>query len=454
MTRTILHIVIGILLIGYSYGQNYIMTNGATITTCSGTFLDPGGTSNYQGVSSAQTTTYTICNPTPGDPMYIQFNSFNLYYNNCIWGSATDRLRIYSGTSISGTLLGTFSQTTIPGLITVYTCVTFQFTREPGGGWLCSTNNGAPGWSATLSCTPPGCTTASPFCSDQNYNFPNGTGTSAPSGVNYGCLYSQPNPVWYYMQIGNSGSIQLGLSQTTGAGGTGSLIDVDFAMWGPFTSVAQGCDLIFETYLAPLQCSFSPAGTETVGLGYSGGVSPGSSIPANAVTGQFYILLLTNYSNQSGYINLSQTNGTGSTDCTIVPLGLDMLNLKVAQIGGRNRINWSLLANAAISYFEVQRSTDGEHWREVGTIPNSQMNLQEETFEYWDSNFEPTVNYYRIKKVMVGGHSEYSTVVMVNNELNSVKWIKVVNSLGQEVDPSFEGIKIYIYEDGSTLKSY
>ncbi|MEC7863432.1 MAG: gliding motility-associated C-terminal domain-containing protein, partial [Bacteroidota bacterium] len=52
-------------------------------------------------------------------------------------------------------------------------------------------------------------------------------------------------------------------------------------------------------------CSYSPNPTETCNI-------------TNAVTGQFYILLITNYSNQVCNIDFSQTGGNGTTDCCIL----------------------------------------------------------------------------------------------------------------------------------------
>lgn len=161
------------------------------------------------------------------------------------------------------------------------------------------------------------CDTANPFCSSNTYNFPNATSGTAPSGPNYGCLGSVPKPIWYYMEIGTSGTINISIQQTTGPNGTGGQIDVDFAMWGPFTSLSAGCAAITAGQ-APLQCSFSASYSETIGLGMSGGTGSGASTPASAVAGQFYIVLLTNYSGSAGYISFNQTGGSGSADCAIV----------------------------------------------------------------------------------------------------------------------------------------
>jgi gliding motility-associated-like protein len=148
------------------------------------------------------------------------------------------------------------------------------------------------------------CATAAPFCTGTTYNFDNNINTSAQSGPNYGCLLSQPNPSWYFLQIATSGNIDIGISQTTGANGTGTGIDVDFIMYGPFSSVAAGCSSGL-TAGNTVDCSYSAAPTETANI-------------TGAVVGQFYLLLLTNYSNQSGYIEFSQIGGSGATNCAIV----------------------------------------------------------------------------------------------------------------------------------------
>ncbi|MBI3519967.1 MAG: hypothetical protein HY062_11495, partial [Bacteroidetes bacterium] len=87
------------------------------------------------------------------------------------------------------------------------------------------------------------------------------------------------------------------------ANGTGSGIDVDFICYGPFSSPTGGCGSL--TAGNTVDCSYSTSASEVC------------TIPS-AVAGQYYILLLTNYSNTSGYISFSQTGGTGSTDCSIL----------------------------------------------------------------------------------------------------------------------------------------
>jgi len=144
------------------------------------------------------------------------------------------------------------------------------------------------------------CNQANPFCTGTNYSFPNSTNVNDLGMVD--CLFSTPNPVWYFMEIDQNGPMTLSISQVD-AFGFG--IDVDFALWGPYPSLAAGCGGGTFPVGAPIDCSYSPNPTET------------ATIP-NAQVGQFYILLLTNYSNDPGTISFSQTGGTGSADCSFV----------------------------------------------------------------------------------------------------------------------------------------
>lgn len=168
-------------------------------------------------------------------------------------------------------------------------------------------------------CPPPFCTEADPFCSDEDLEFPNMTNTGqAPDGPDYACFGSQPNPVWYYLRVGQPGAIEILLEQHDA---NGVLRDVDFVMWGPFDSLIEGCGEVMGG-VEPVQFSYSASGTETIGIGTQGGgvlgACNGTSTPPMGQVGDIYIVMITNYSNATGTITLTQTGGDGSTDCSIV----------------------------------------------------------------------------------------------------------------------------------------
>jgi gliding motility-associated-like protein len=177
------------------------------------------------------------------------------------------------------------------------------------------------------------CQNAAPFCTGTTYNFPAGVNAgSAQNGPYYDCLFTQPNPVWYYMQVAQSGPINIVMQ------GSGNF-DIDFCCWGPFNSLNGACNNLTANNV--VDCSYSTSSTETC-------------VIPNAVAGQFYILLITNFSNQPQNIIFSQGNanqpGAGATNCSILcsmtVTGTSSLcagqTATLSAIGGSNvvSINW------------------------------------------------------------------------------------------------------------------
>ncbi len=143
------------------------------------------------------------------------------------------------------------------------------------------------------------CADSDPFCTGTTYIFPAGVNTgSAEPGANYGCLSTQPNPAWYHMKILEPGSISIQMFSTP-------LRDIDFILWGPFIDPVTPC-VAGLTANKIVSCSYSPNPIET------------ANIP-NGQVGEYYILLITNFSNQPCNITFEKIGGTGETDCTIIP---------------------------------------------------------------------------------------------------------------------------------------
>lgn len=57
------------------------------------------------------------------------------------------------------------------------------------------------------------CLTVAHFCTSSGTTFPVSTSTTVAVGLDYGCLGTQPNPAWYYMNITTSGDITTSVSE-------------------------------------------------------------------------------------------------------------------------------------------------------------------------------------------------------------------------------------------------
>ncbi|QHT66267.1 hypothetical protein GXP67_06145 [Rhodocytophaga rosea] len=138
-----------------------LMSNGS-FTVCSSVFLDAGGTGNYE---NNQSLTMTLTPATAVKMLSVSFSSFSTesYY---------DELRIYDGSTTSAYLIGTYSGTTLPPIITASNA-TGQLTFQFYSGY----NTTYEGWQASISCVdpvPPVLSSSSPLKNSTNvYRYNN-----------------------------------------------------------------------------------------------------------------------------------------------------------------------------------------------------------------------------------------------------------------------------------------
>lgn len=143
------------------------------------------------------------------------------------------------------------------------------------------------------------CSGSDPFCTGDIYTFPAGVDSdTAEPGPDYGCLGSQPNPAWYHMRILNPGDIEITMSSEPA-------YDIDFIAWGPYDDPVDPCPNQL-TADKIVDCSYAIYATEVC------------YIP-NGQVGEYYILMITNFSNNPCEITFQKTAGTGETDCSILP---------------------------------------------------------------------------------------------------------------------------------------
>ncbi len=146
------------------------------------------------------------------------------------------------------------------------------------------------------------CSQPEEFCPSSNgddVTFPAGVNNgNAEPGNNYGCLGSTQNPAWYYIQIGQPGSIVINLTNSNNE-------DIDFALWGPFSDL-NVANATCGSLPSPTDCSYDILASEIV------------EIP-DSEPGQIYILLITNFSNQPTDI-FGEAQGDGVPACCTTPI--------------------------------------------------------------------------------------------------------------------------------------
>ena len=152
------------------------------------------------------------------------------------------------------------------------------------------------------------CETALPFTANGAFSFSAGVNSSSPCGDVYNascsdpykcsgtpgqssnCLSTAPNPAFYYIRITSPGDLNIYLESTPS-------VDIDFDCWGPFDDITTACSQLSCSNI--VDCSYSSSHIENCHIN-------------NAQTGEYYILLITNYSNRPCEISFENT-GTGSS---------------------------------------------------------------------------------------------------------------------------------------------
>ncbi len=141
-------------------------------------------------------------------------------------------------------------------------------------------------------------------------------------------------------------------------------LDVDYVCWGPFNDIPNCSSMLYDY---PVGNTAIP--NNAIGCSYSGSPTETISIP-NALAGEFYVILTTNFSGQPGTIILTQTNsaspGAGSTICDYA-----VVNDPPDDVAFQSNANFSV-STLNVNTYRWQMSLDGLNWTNLydgGTNP-------------------------------------------------------------------------------------
>ncbi|TAG94433.1 MAG: T9SS C-terminal target domain-containing protein, partial [Bacteroidetes bacterium] len=231
------------------------------------------------------------------------------------------------------------------------------------------------------------CNRMNPICTSNTITFQAQTGGTSEAGNNYGCLATQPNPTWFYLQIGTSGSLNFTVSASA---------DVDYALWGPYTTLPLA-KAACGTLPNPIACSYSTAKIENINI-------------ASGTTGQVYVLLVTNFANRLQIINLFQTGGTGTSDCAIV-LGENLSDFYGNNQNTQNTIHWEVNPNQQnVKFFEILKSKDINSFVSVGNVDFS---AEKSKYNFVDKQADCGTNYYQLKFIHHNNTTSTSPIIYV-----------------------------------------
>ena len=171
------------------------------------------------------------------------------------------------------------------------------------------------------------CIDSDPFCTSETIQFEASSSTTQAEYIpDKGCLGMTYNPSWFHMRIRTPGQFIIHM-EGRDPNNPNTKRDIDYCIWGPFTHPTTPCTSQLTTSKI-IDCSYSGSYSENAYLGYPGNQNSHGSYGGHGTInyhvpeeGEYYILLITNFSCDPCIISFTKTagSGPGETDCDIVP---------------------------------------------------------------------------------------------------------------------------------------
>lgn len=131
----------------------------------------------------------------------------------------------------------------------------------------------------------------------------------------------------------------------------------------------------------------------------------------------------------------------------IKPIALSSNNISIDGYNKecKNTIIWT--DDYESNYYSIDKSTDGANWNHIGDI-NSNASHE---YSFNDYEFTEVINYYLVKRYDINGEFNIIGTIAIDNSDKKKYILKVYDLTGREVDLNFDGVKVILYSDGSTI---
>jgi Lamin Tail Domain/Secretion system C-terminal sorting domain len=100
--------------------------------------------------------------------------------------------------------------------------------------------------------------------------------------------------------------------------------------------------------------------------------------------------------------------------CTIIVVPVELVSITAKQKGNRNAVAWQTASELNNNYFDIQRSTDGATFQNIGQVKGAGNSVALNNYEFMDETPIIGTNYYRLQQVDVNGKTTTSKTVAVN----------------------------------------
>ena len=122
-------------------------------------------------------------------------------------------------------------------------------------------------------------------------------------------------------------------------------------------------------------------------------------------------------------------------------------------------LKWETVSEQNNDFFTLWRSHDGIDWDVIQNIDGAENSNELIAYQYTDRNlpvrdFIDLTLYYKLSQTDLDGSTEFFQIISIQCKAPKTHVVKKTNLLGQNIDSSYKGIVIEIWNNGETSKSY
>lgn len=122
---------------------------------------------------------------------------------------------------------------------------------------------------------------------------------------------------------------------------------------------------------------------------------------------------------QAGEVRKDIDGGIKNAPGVVLPLIVNQFNGNYSD--GLIQLGWSTYSEINIEHFDIERSTDGNNFRQIGKINTSSGQLNSNAnYTYLDITAQRGANYYRLAMIDNNGNYTYSKTIMVNVDIKGI----------------------------------
>jgi len=122
---------------------------------------------------------------------------------------------------------------------------------------------------------------------------------------------------------------------------------------------------------------------------------------------------------RSGEVRKDIDGGIKNAPGVVLPLIINQFSGNYAD--GIIQLGWSTYSEINIDHFDIERSTDGNNFRQIGRANTASGQLNSNaSYNYMDITAQRGTNYYRLAMVDNNGNYTYSKTIMVNVDIKGI----------------------------------